>query len=80
MNEDTLVQLSHEIDELLLKTAEKYDVGFMSLSAVFLARLAHISYELGIKEDFSRLLETAKYTVLNEVPHDANTVHSGAVH
>lgn len=52
-------QLSEEADVLLASLATKYDIGPLSLSAIFLARLLAIHRECGTESDFQELVRTA---------------------
>jgi hypothetical protein len=69
-----------EIDNLLFNFVEKHELSFLDLTAIILARLSHVSYDLGNKEDFAKLLDTAKYTVLNESPLSNISNNSTAIH
>lgn len=80
IEDNELNDLVFEIDEILFNFVEKHELSFLDLTAIILARLSHVSYDLGTKEDFAQLLETAKYTVLNESPHLPISNNSSAIH
>jgi hypothetical protein len=48
-----------ELDEYLYKTAEKYQVGGLSLSAIVLARLIRLNDEIESRKDFDKIMASA---------------------
>ena len=56
MTDEKLLELSMEIDQLLLKTADKYQTSALLLSSVILARLVLLNDAIGSGTDLRKLL------------------------
>jgi len=59
LSDQQLIDLSMELDEYLYKTAEKYQVGGLSLSAIVLARLIRLNDEIESRSDFDKIMASA---------------------
>lgn len=59
LSDQQLIDLSMELDEYLYKTAEKYQVGGLSLSAIVLARLIRLNDEIESRKDFDKIMASA---------------------
>ena len=71
MNEEQVIELSNEIDGLILVLSEKYDSNFLAISAIILARLARFSLDLNEKESFLKLMN-ASAGIINDKPQEQN--------
>ena len=72
MSEDEdLLQVAEEIDNLLLETCIKHQVGFETITAIVLARIVAISQQIHSESDTGRLLSLAQSSIMesgNQTP------------
>jgi len=59
MDDDSLVELSFSIDKILETILDDFGGDALSLSAIIIARLHHLTLGYGCNEDFKTLLEHA---------------------
>jgi hypothetical protein len=71
LSDQQLIDLSMELDEYLYKTAEKYQVGGLSLSAIVLARLIRLNDEIESRKDFDKIMASA----MNVTPISQQELH-----
>jgi len=55
-NDDQLEKLSYEVDDMIQKLIEKYQINPLSLTAVILARIVLTNDYVGSGQDFRELL------------------------
>jgi len=66
MTDDQLMELSKDIDNVLIQLATKYETPALLLSAVMLARIVLLCDECGASEDIRKLLTTVSETPLGK--------------
>jgi hypothetical protein len=64
-----LVELSFKIDELLLESCVKHQIGFEVITAVVLARIVALSRQINNESDTGRLLSLAQSSIM-ETPNN----------
>ena len=56
VTDEELIEISHEIDDLLLKMIQTHDIEPINLSSIMLARLIRMNESANSDEHFYRLL------------------------
>ena len=59
-----LIDLSSKIDDLLLESCVKHQIGFEIITAVVLARIVAISQQINSESDTGRLLSLAQSSIM----------------
>ena len=59
-----LIDLSSKIDDLLLESCVKHQIGFEIITAVVLARIVAISQQINSESDTGRLLSLAHSSIM----------------
>ena len=62
MTDEKLLELSMEMDQMLLKTADKYQSSALLLSSVILARIVLLNDAVGSGDDLRKLLVSVSNT------------------
>jgi hypothetical protein len=70
LNDEQIAELSYEIDETLLKWAQKYQVGSLSLSSVMIARLIRLIQETGDMDELRSIMAIAINTNTDDRTRD----------
>jgi len=66
MTDEQLLELSRDVDKILIQLATKYETPALLLSAVMLARIVLLCDECGASEDIRKLLTTVSETPLGK--------------
>jgi hypothetical protein len=64
-----LMDLSSKIDDLLLESCVKHQIGFEVITAVVLARIVALSRQINNESDTERLLSLAQSSIM-ETPNN----------
>ena len=64
MLDPELIDLSSKIDELLLESCVKHQIGFEVITAIVLARIVAISQQINSESDTGRLLSLAHSSIM----------------
>lgn len=59
LNDAQLETLSYEVDEILMKLAQKHSIGSLSLSSIMIARLMRLVMETGDLNDLRSIMVLA---------------------
>lgn len=59
-----LLDLSSKIDDLLLESCVKHQIGFEIITAIVLARIVAISQQINNETDTGRLLSLAQSSIM----------------
>ena len=59
-----LLDLSSKIDDLLLESCVKHQIGFEIITAIVLARIVAISQQINSESDTGRLLSLAHSSIM----------------
>ncbi|NBP55113.1 hypothetical protein EBU71_00985 [bacterium] len=73
-DDETLGQISSDIDTELLKWMTTYEIHPLNLIAIILARLTWIAKQSEITEDFLKLLESPK-NVIHKTEQEKKQIH-----
>jgi hypothetical protein len=69
MIDEKLLELSEKIDELLMDSCVKYEIGFEVITAIVLARIVALSRQISNESDTGRLLSLAQSSIM-ETPNN----------
>lgn len=58
MNDDTLTEISHEIDDVLFELSDKHTISPINLSGIVIARLIRMNETANTDEYFYQLVNT----------------------
>lgn len=64
MSDEELLELSENVDQLLLESCIKHKVGFEIITAIVLARIVSISQQINTESDTGRLLYLAQSSIM----------------
>jgi len=64
-----LIDLSSKIDDLLLESCVKHQIGFEVITAIVLARIVALSRQINNESDTGRLLSLAQSSIM-ETPNN----------
>ena len=59
-----LIDLSSKIDDLLLESCVKHQIGFEVITAIVLARIVALSRQINNESDTGRLLSLAQSSIM----------------
>jgi len=66
MTDEQLLELSRDVDNILIQLATKYETPALLLSAVMLARIVLLCDECGASDDIRKLLISVSETPLGK--------------
>lgn len=64
MVDEQLMELSQTIDNLLIDSCLKYEIGYDVMTAIVLARIVSFSQQIGMENDIGRLLYLAQSSTM----------------
>lgn len=68
LNDEQLETLSYEVDDILMKLAQKHSIGSLSLSSIMIARLMRLVMETGDLDDLRSIMALAINTDTEQSP------------
>ena len=69
IDDPELIDLASSIDELLLESCVKHQIGFEVITAIVLARIVALSRQINNESDTGRLLSLAQSSIM-ETPNN----------
>ena len=78
-SDDTLENISHQLDEFLFELCENNEMPFLQIAALTLARLGAIATDINETEQLIRLLKLAEVT-LNGTQTAFHAESGGQIH
>jgi len=75
MNDEKLIQVSHEIDNALLDIAEKYDMDFIIFASLVFARITRLGVDLDQKDILLKLMKKTADLIENTPKAEKPNIH-----
>ena len=75
MNDDKLIQVSHDIDNALLDIAEKHDIDFIIFASLVFARITRLGVDLSQQDILLRLMKKTSDIIENTQKIEPTNIH-----